>query len=267
MAPRRGALSVFLAVTFTVSWAFWLPLVIQAQTSGLPQVPWTFFLASAGPAAGAVSAAVWEGGVEGLRRWAQRTFSLRFAPVWWLVGIGLPVAYFLIGYVAAAITSGAWPDPDQFGITSKLPGLSWPLVAMVWVVTFGVGEEAGWRGWLQPALTRRMPAFWSSMIVAGTWIAWHAPAFLFNPTYTAMGAGAVGWMLALISGSFLLAWMALGAGWSIVPVLAWHAGFDLLTASDQSAGTIASAVSVMVMCHGVWCALLLWRRRPRTLTR
>jgi hypothetical protein len=68
-------------------------------------------------------------------------------------------------------------------------------------------------------------------------------------------------MLALVCGSYLLAWMTLGARWSIVPVLLWHAGFDLLTAADQSAGVIASTISAIVMVQGVVCAGLLWRRR------
>ena len=75
-----------------------------------------------------------------------------------------------------------------------------------------------------------------------------------------MGAGIIGWMLALVCGSFLLAWMTLGARGSIVPVLLWHAGFDLLTAADQSAGIIASTISAIVMVQGVLCGWLLWRR-------
>ena len=60
---------------------------------------------------------------------------------------------------------------------------------------------------------------------------------------------------------YLLAWMAVGANWSIIPVLIWHAGFDLLTAADQSAGIIASTISAIVMVQGVLCAVYLWRRR------
>ena len=258
---RRGGVLVFLAVAFAVTWAIWLPILIEAQTAGLERMPWTFFLASVGPACGAVAAALWEGGVRGLGVWARRTFSLRFRPVWWLAAIGMPIAYYVIAFTTAAVVAGAWPDPAAFGATDKLPGLAWPLVVVVWVLTFGLGEETGWRGWLLPALSRRLSVFWASLIVAGVWIAWHLPAFFFNPTYMAMGTGMIGWVLALICGSYLLSWMTVGAQWSIVPVLLWHAGFDLLTAADQSAGVIASTISAIVMIQGVLCAWLLWRRR------
>jgi len=266
-AARRGGLLVFLAVTFAVTWSLWLPLVAIAHRSDggrLDAVPWTFFLASVGPACGAVAAALWEGGRRGLARWARRTFEVRLRPVWWVAGLGMPVAYYLLSFFVAAFDAGGWPDPAAFGTTGKLPGLAWPAVGAVWLLTFGLGEETGWRGWLLPALSRRMPVFWAAPVVAAVWILWHAPAFFFNPTYQAMGAGIVGWMLALTLGSYLLAWMTVGAGWSIVPVLLWHAGFDLLTAADQSAGVIASTVSAIVMVQGAACAVILWRRRRRT---
>ncbi len=261
---RRGGLAVFLVVTFAVTWSLWLPLLAEARSSErgtLAVVPWTFFLASIGPAAGAVAATLWTGGRRGLAAWARRVFAVRFRPVWWLAGIGMPVAYYLVGFFTAAFAHEGWPDPAAFGTTDKLPGLAWPLVGAVWLVTFGLGEETGWRGWLFPELSRRMSAFWAALLVAVVWIAWHAPAFLFNPTYQAMGAGILGWMLALVLGSFLLAWMTVGAEGSIVPVLLWHAGFDLLTAADQSAGVIASTISAIVMVQGAVCAAILWRRR------
>ena len=258
---RRGAVVVFVIVSFAVTWLIWLPILITARTDGLGSMPWTFFLGSAGPACGAVAAAMWEGGTQGVRQWARRTFAVNFRPIWWLVAIGMPVAYGVIAYVVSAIVTGEWPDLDQFGATEKLPGLAWPIVMAVWILTFGVGEEAGWRGWLLPTLSRRMSIFWAAAVVAVVWIAWHLPAFYFNPTYMEMGAGIVGWTLALFCGSYLLAWMAAGANWSIIPVLIWHAGFDLLTAADQSAGIIASTISAIVMVQGVLCAVYLWRRR------
>lgn len=259
-SSRRGGIAVFLFVAFAVTWAIWTPILVQARTTGIERMPWTFFLASSGPLCAAVAAAWWEGGATGLASWARRTFSVRFGGVWWVAGIGMPLAYLAIAWVAVLFVTGGWPDAASFGLTEKLPGVAWPAVTVVWVLTFGLGEEAGWRGWLLPALSRRLSVFWSALIVAAVWIVWHAPAFFFNPTYMAMGAGIVGWMLALVCGSYLLAWMTVGARWSIVPVLLWHAGFDLLTASDQSAGIIASTISAIVMVQGVACAWLLWRR-------
>lgn len=262
---RRWGVTVFLAVTFAVTWGIWLPLVVAARSDGWARMPWTYFLASIGPACGAVAAALWVGGRRGVAAWARRAFCVRFRPVWWLAGIGMPVAYLVIGHVVAAVVTGTWPDLADFGATDKIAGAAWPLVMLVWVFTFGLGEESGWRGWLLPALSEHLSVFWAALVVAGVWIVWHAPAFFLNRTYMAMGAGIFGWMLALVCGSLLLSWMTVEAGWSIVPVVLWHAGFDLITAGDQSAGVIASTVSAIVMVQGVICAWLLWRRSSTSI--
>ncbi|ANE80381.1 Abortive infection protein [Mycobacterium adipatum] len=262
---RGGGVAVFVITTFAVTWLIWLPILIRARSTGIDTMPWTFFLASVGPLCGALTATWWEAGRCGLIRWARRVFSLRYTRTWWIACIAMPLGYFMIGCLAVRATSGQWPDLNGFGQTDKLPGLPWPAVALVWAVSFGVGEEAGWRGWLLPRLSHQISVFWAALIVAGVWIAWHGPAFFFNPTYMSMGAGLLGWMVALMCGSYLLSWLTVGAQWSIVPVVLWHAGFDLLTAADQSAGVFAAAVSTVVMLQGVCSGVILWRRRgPRT---
>ena len=264
VAGRRGSVVVYLVVAFGFTWLVWAPLVVAALGSTeLPPVPLIFFVGSFGPLAGAVAASAFSGGWRGVRAGALRTFSVRFRGVWWWWALGMPIAYFLIGYLTAAIVAGGWPDMTQFGLTEKLPGWNVAAVAVVWILTFGLGEEAGWRGWLLPHLAERQSTFWAALTVAGVWIVWHAPAFVFNPTYREMGPGIIGWMLALVTGSYLLAWMGRGAGWSIIPVLIWHGGFDLITASDQAAGTIAAVVSAIVMVQGVIAAGILWRSRER----
>lgn len=260
---RRGGLAVFLVIAFGVTWALWLPLAAQAMSTGLDRMPWTFFAASAGPLCGALAASAWSGGGPGLSAWGRRTFAVRGVGPRLLEAAVMLALYLAAGWAAQVITTGTWPDPAAFGVTSKLPGLAWPLVALVWLLTFGVGEEAGWRGWLFPALSERLSPLRAALLVGAVWIAWHAPAFLFNPTYTAMGAGAIGWAIALLCGSLLLSWMTLRAGGSIVPVLVWHAGFDLLTAADQSAGAIAATISAIVMVQGGAAGVLLWRRGRR----
>ncbi|MNW20079.1 hypothetical protein D3C71_2203060 [compost metagenome] len=54
----------------------------------------------------------------------------------------------------------------------------------------------------------------------------------------------------------LLAWLTRLGNWSVLPVIIWHGGFDLLTASDQAAEVMAMACSMLVIIHG----LLLMRR-------
>lgn len=230
----------------------WLPLILNRQLDAeLPTLPYQSLYASFGPLIGAVAASAYTGGLAGVQAWASRAFSVRFRAIWWYAAVAMPVAYLLIGYGAARVADGRWPDWAAFGLTDKIPSLGALGVAAVWILTSGLGEESGWRGWLLPTLAGRTSVLGASLIVAVIWITWHVPAFFFNPTYAAMGWGAVGWVIGLVAGSLLLAWMTQQAHWSILPVLIWHAGFDLLTAADQSSGIIAAAISTVVIIQGV----------------
>lgn len=74
-----------------------------------------------------------------------------------------------------------------------------------------------------------------------------------------MGFGVIGWAISLTYGSILLAWLCRGSRWSIIPVVIWHGGFDLLTASDQAGEVMAMVCSMLVIIHGV----ILSRRLSR----
>ncbi|AXH37323.1 CPBP family intramembrane metalloprotease [Humibacter sp. BT305] len=222
-------------------------------------MPWTFYLASAGPLLGAVAATVV--GRDSLRVWFRRTYGLRGtgrAFGWVAASIGVYVA------VAAVLTAATGGDITGWGVTGKLPGVPGIVAALLWLVSFGLGEESGWRGWLMPHLMQRLGFFSSATLVTAVWLLWHAPAFLFNPTYTGMGAGIVGWGLALLAGSVWLGWVCQIAGWSVLPVLLWHGFFDVLTTSDLLPASVPATISTLVMAQAAAVTIILVARRRLT---
>lgn len=78
-----------------------------------------------------------------------------------------------------------------------------------------------------------------------------------------MGWTAVGWVFALVAGSFWLGWLAKIGRWSIVPVVLFHGGFDLLSSSDLGPGTLAATSSTLVMLQAtaVVTVLAVGRRK------
>jgi membrane protease YdiL (CAAX protease family) len=261
-SQRLGrAVAVFVGVAVGFSWLTWLPLVVAGPTTVMP---WFFYLGSMGPALGAISATIVLRLDGGAGAWARRTFSLAgIGPALIVVVVSI-VLYVGVGLVVEEVATGTIGSLSSIGLTSKIPGASAVLVALIWIVTFGLGEETGWRGWLMPALTDRFGFLTAALMVAAVWLVWHLPQFLFNSNFRAMGWATVGWALALVAGSFWLGWLATLGRWSIVPVVAWHGGFDLLTSSDLGPSTFPATISTLVMVQAaVVTVVLVGRSRAR----
>ncbi|AIQ65434.1 abortive infection protein [Paenibacillus stellifer] len=250
-------LRLYILFSFGFTWLLWLPLLLERQWSiHLPQLPGQFYLASFGPLLGAAAACLITEGRKGLGSWLSRTFAVRKAGKGMIAAVLLILVYIAAALAAQRLIAGHWPDWSQFGRTEKLPGRNAAVTALIWMLTFGLGEESGWRGYLLPLLHKRYSLLGSSLAVAVIWMLWHLPAFWFNETYLHMGWGLIGWGISLAYGSVLLAWLTRLGNWSVLPVIIWHGGFDLLTASDQAAEVMAMACSMLVIIHGV----LLMRR-------
>jgi uncharacterized protein len=238
------AVATFIGVAFGFSWLAWLPLMLAGPTQAMP---WYFYLGSLGPALGAIAAALVRGGKAEVSSSARRTFAVRGIRTAIIVALVTIALYFGLAVLVEQFATGSLARLGSTGLTSSLPGFPAWLVLVVWVVTFGVGEETGWRGWLMPSLNDRFGFSRAALLVAAAWMAWHAPQFVFNPGFHSMGWSAAGWAIALVAGSFWLGWLARLGRWSIVPVVIWHGAFDFLTSSDLGPSTFAATVSTLVI--------------------
>ncbi|HEX3075744.1 MAG TPA: type II CAAX endopeptidase family protein [Lachnospiraceae bacterium] len=249
----KKKVALYITISYTITWLLWLPLLIHDLLDwDIFILPGQFYLASFGPLLGAILTSAIVDGRKGIRSWFLRAYSFSISKKWLLLAIAMPVLYGIAGFLAHRLIAGEWLDIHRFGLTSKLPGFTLWQTLLVWVVTFGLGEESGWRGFLLPELTKKYSFRISSLIVAGVWILWHLPAFFFNPTYINMGPGIIGWAISLTFGSVVLAWIANGSKYSVIPVIIWHGGFDLITASDQAEEAMAMVCSMLVIIQGIY---------------
>jgi len=91
-----------------------------------------------------------------------------------------------------------------------------------------LGEEIGWRGFLVPELAKQMSFTRVSLVSGIVWAAWHSPLLLFadynagTNRWYALGCSTV----ALVSASFILAWLTLRSN-SIWPAALFHASYNL----------------------------------------
>jgi len=248
------------ALSYALSWGYWLPLVLTGQIVRWGS-PVSQFPALLGPmlAAFAVTAVI--DGKPGVRDLAARMVRWRVPLRWWLFAVGTPLLLFAIGLALVSIGTGA-PDAAELGRMAGLPDWGVLFVWAMFVLVNGLGEETGWRGYALPVLRRRHGLLAASLLLVPIWAGWHLPLFFLLQSYRDLGpAGVPGFLIGLACGSILLAWLYESACCSVLIVAVWHGTYNITVATVGAGGTIAAVVSTAVM---LGAAAIAWhlRRHP-----
>jgi uncharacterized protein len=79
-----------------------------------------------------------------------------------------------------------------------------------------IGEEIGWRGYLQPTLSKKMNLFWSSLVVAALWAPWHVGNFTYGLEFL------IGFMLAILGYTFFISYLIKDTKFNLVIAILFH---------------------------------------------
>ena len=155
-----------------------------------------------------------------VREWASQITTWRVGWKWWLIALGLPLV------AAALISVGIFAvrGPVDFGRTLPSPLLFAGLFLFTLVLSGGLNEEPGWRGFAQARLNERYGAFSASLIIGIVWAGWHLPYFLapVTPHSSFPLVNQVGWVGGILTLSVILAWAYNSTG-SVLIVMVLHA--------------------------------------------
>ena len=136
---------------------------------------------------------------------------------------------------------------------------------ILWLATFGFGEEIGWRGYALPRLQRDHSALSATLILGVMWVVWHVPAFFYLDTYVSLGLAAFPlFALGVLTGAIVLTWIYNTTGGSVLMVAVWHGVFDFIAASKASDGYIAALMSAAIM---IWAVVIVVVYKPADLSR
>ncbi len=132
------------------------------------------------------------------------------------------------------------------------------------ILSFGYGEETGWRGFLLPRLQSNYNALWASIILTIIWAGWHIPLFMYRPGYTSMElASSIGWLFSLVTGSILLTWLYNSTRGSIFIVSVFHATIDVAFTCQAAQGQIISYTGMLIT---FWAIIVLFVQKPKDLS-
>lgn len=257
---RNHSLVGFVVLAYAISWAVEIPLALRAR--GLLDVSIPFsahYLAAYGPMVSAIALTWFAEGGDGLRELFGRMFKWRVRPAWWLVALAPLVLYALVAIVLRFI-QGHWPDVGALGQIDFLPNLGLGAL-LLWILTFGFGEETGWRGHALPRLQRGRSALSATVILWVFWALWHLPMFFYLYDVTIV----VGFLLGLLAGAITFTWLYNSTGGSILLVAVWHGAFNFTTGCVTCKTSATAAVlSTVVM---VWAVVVVVGFKPATLSR
>jgi membrane protease YdiL (CAAX protease family) len=268
---RRHPLAVYFPLAAAVTWLLWLPLVASEYGWVRRVVPeWWHYAGALGPVPAAVIVAA---AIGGLRELVGQYSPARVTVRWLLFAVLSPPALFGIGVLAGRVMDGTWPSYAGIAKAGNLPAIGLPLTWLVQTLTFGIGEETGWRGFALPRLQKTHSAIVATLLLVVPWLLWHWPSFLHNEGYRTLGVGGTfGWAIGLLAGAVFLTWLYNSSGRSLLVVVLWHGLFNTVVASEAAEGAIAAVATTIVMVGAVVVLVLgtparlsglRWPRRER----
>jgi membrane protease YdiL (CAAX protease family) len=263
---QQHAIIAYFILAYAISWSVELPLAAAAQGWLHTRVPAPLhYLASFGPMLSALIVTAATEGSPGIRQLLAGLLKWRVGPGWFLFSTLFPIALFLVAATAGYAAHGKLPDLALLGEVDYLPYLGMMGAFLLWLLTFGLGEEFGWRGYALPRLQEGRTALTATLILGVIWALWHLPAFFYKDTYMAMGliTGLPLLLLSILAASVVFTWLYNSTRGSLLMVILFHALFDFLSVSRAGGDTVAAIMSAGVM---IWAVLVVVLFKPANLS-
>lgn len=262
---RKHSLQLYFVLAYFFSWLFYVPLALSAQGLIHVHIPMTIhYLGAFGPLGAAIVLTAFTDGFSGLRALLGRWFKWRVGARYYAFAVLGPLAFFSVAVMFYRLSSGTWPDLSILGTADYLPYLTPVGGLLLWLFTYGLGEETGWRGYALPHLQRRYSAATSTLILAVLWACWHIPAFFYRDTYVAMGI--LGFPVFLVSITFatmVFTWLYNSTGGSLLLVILFHAFFNWLSVSEAGGPSTGTVMSIPVI---LWALFVVRHYGPENVS-
>lgn len=255
---KQHALFAYFLLAYAVSWAIEIPIALSVQGMIAVKIPmWMHYFASFGPMASAlIVTGLTEGGM-GIRELLSRIIKWRVPAGYYTFAVLGPIGLFALAYVTNRLVTGQWPDFSLLGQPDYLPYITPFGTLLLWLLTYSLGEETGWRGWALPHLQRNRSAASATLILAVFWAGWHLPAFFYRDTYIDLGLiGFPMFAFSILFTAMVFTWLYNGSRGSVLIAILFHAVFNWLAVSEAG-GQLAGPIMTIPII--VW-ALIIPRR-------
>jgi membrane protease YdiL (CAAX protease family) len=246
---QKNSLVLYFILAYAVSWSFEIPIALSVQGLISIKVPmWIHYFASFGPMIAALILSAVTEGQQGIRNLVARIFKWRVDVRYYTFAVLAPIGLFALAYLLNRLITGEWSDLSLLGLPDYLPYITPLGVLGLWLLTYGLGEETGWRGYALPHLQKTRHAASATLILALVWAFWHLPAFFYRDTYIELGVlGFPMFAISLLFAAMIFTWLYNSTGGSVLLVIIFHAIFNWLSVSAAGGQFVAGIMTVPVV--------------------
>ncbi len=244
---QRHSLMIYVVLAYLFSWVIEIPLALQYRGVMDSSLSYTLhYLAGYGPLAAAFLVTKFSEGKTGIGDLISRLVRVQFNPLLWLAALSPLLIYFSVS-AGFAFFRGRPIDLAALGQVNFLPPLGL-VVIPIWIMTFGFGEETGWRGFALPRLQANNSALGASFRLWVIWAFWHLPLFFYSYSPEAIP----GMLSGLFAGTIVFTWLFNTSRGSVLITAVFHGLFNATTAfTAPQIEWSAPLISVLVIAGAV----------------
>ena len=254
---RKHQLVAYFVLACAITWVLVFPLVLDALGLLAIQIsPHWHFLGALGPILAALIVTGIANGRSGISEFVGRMGRWRVGSVWLLVAVLSPILLFVVSAIILRAVGNPWPDFSKLA-SAEYANFGWILGSFLSAIAYGIGEEAGWRGFALPRLQKGHSALSATFILSVFWAIWHIPFFSYRFEF---GVGQViGFFIGLFAGAIWLTFLYNSTRGSILIVATWHAIWNMVNMLGLVASVdVVSLMSALVMVAAV-VIVIVWR--------
>jgi membrane protease YdiL (CAAX protease family) len=257
---------IFFALTYGLSWLFWIPAALSGRDFTV--LPWLipFILGGFGPSVAGIIMTYRSRDKRGRRDFWRRVIDLRrISAGWYLFILSIFPALLAIGFLLNSLLGTALPDFETLARNAANP-LTLVGMVVIGIITGPLSEELGWRGFALDRLQVRWSPLVSSLILAPFWWGWHLPLFFMpGTTQYRWGFGTPSFWLftiGIVPLSILLTWSYNQNRRSILAAVLLHFGYNFFLDLAQPLSTTVYVFHVILLFITALGLVVFYRSRP-----
>lgn len=254
----------FFALTYCLSWAIWVPLMLSHFNLGPWRIPegvsaMVRLFGVLMPAASALLLTARAGGRRSVRGLLGGLAVWRVGWQWWAAAAVVQPA--LVVSVALLYNALRAQPPLTPAVPLSLGAFALQAVLLLLAT---LGEEIGWRGLALPALQQRHSPLAASGVLGLLWATWHLPFWLLLGNLEEFGAGYLGLnYLLVLPLSVYITWFYNHGRASLLLAVAFHMTFNLVNVLWLPVTSSVGAFGWLVVAEWGLAVWLLPRLAPR----